>query len=80
MEFVNCRGWWSREVDLMLVMGLRRFVLLGLADEEVSMAGYVWYGRNRGDGRWTSDGVGVMVNWNLESRGVVHERDWRGWG
>ena len=59
MKFVNCRGWWSREVVLMLVMGLSRFVLLGLADEEVSMAGYVWYGWNRGDGRWTSDDVRV---------------------
>ena len=59
MKFVNCRGWWSREVDLMLVMWLSRFVLLGLADEEVSMAGYVCYGWNRGDGRWTSDDVRV---------------------
>ena len=39
--FVNCRGWWSREVDL------KRFDVLVLAeaflqyDEEVSMAWYV---------------------------------------
>ena len=46
MGFVNCRGWWSREVDLKLVMGLKTFDVLGLVeeflqkDEEVSVA---WY-------------------------------------
>ena len=44
--FVNCRGWWSREVDLKLVMGLTSFDVLGLVetflqkDKEVSVAGY----------------------------------------
>ena len=47
MGFVNCSGWWSREVVLKLVIGLKRFVLLGLAemflqkDEEVSVHGMV---------------------------------------
>ena len=72
--FVNCRGWWSREVDLKLVMGLKRFDVLGLAeiflqkDEEISMAEYVWYGRNREGSRRTSGGVGVLMNRSLESR------------
>ena len=40
--FVNCRGWLSREVDLKLVMGLKRFDMLELPetvlqkDEEVA--------------------------------------------
>ena len=68
VRFVNCRGWWSREVDLKLVMGLKRFGMLGIAetflqkDEEVSVAGYVWYGRNREGGRRASGGVGVLEN------------------
>ena len=45
--------------------GLKRFGVLGLAetflqkDEEVSVAGYVWYGGNRVGGRQASGGVGV---------------------
>ena len=42
--FVNCRGWWSREVDMKLLLELKRFSVLGLAEtflkpEEVSMTG-----------------------------------------
>ena len=45
--------------------------MLGLAetflqkDEEMSMAGYVWYGRNSEGGRQASGGVGMLVNRNL---------------
>ena len=57
----------------MLVTGLKRFDVLELAetflqkDEEVSVPGYVWYGRNRGGSR-ASGGVGVLVNRSLELR------------
>ncbi len=54
-DLLTARGWWTREVDLRLVMGLKRFDVLGLAepflqkDEVVSVTEYVWYGRKR---RW----------------------------
>ena len=65
--------WWSREVDLKLVMGLKRFYVLGLVEmflqkDEVSLARNMWYGRNSEGGRQASDGVGVLVNRSLESR------------
>ena len=34
----------------------------------MSVAGYVWYGRNREGGSWASGGVGVLVKRSLESR------------
>ena len=83
--FVNCRGWWSREVDLKLVMGLKRFDVLRLAEmflqkgEEVSVTGFVWYGRNReGGGRQASGAVRVLVNRSLESR-VCSAREGLAW-
>ena len=50
---MNCRGWWSREVDIKLMLQELKLYVLGLAEtflreeEEASVAGYVWYGRNR---------------------------------
>ena len=70
-----CRVWWLREVDLKLVMGLKRFDMLWLAktfllkDEEVFVAGYVCRSRNREGGWRASAGVGVLVQQRtLESR------------
>ena len=79
VRFVNCRAWWPREVDLKLVMGLRRFDVLWLAetflrkDEAVSVTGYMRYGRNSEGGRRASGGVGVLVNRSLESRVSARE-------
>ena len=61
-------------MDLKLIMGLKRFDKLELAeiflqkDEEVSVAGYVWYGKKREGGRQASGGVEVLVNRSFELR------------
>ena len=59
--FVNCRRWWSREVDLKY--GFEEVLCVGISGDvekdEVSLAGYVWYERNREGGRQANDGVGV---------------------
>ena len=65
-------------------MGLKKFDVLWLAemflqkDAEVSMAGYVWDGRNKESCRRANGGVGVLVNRSLEWAWVVHERGWFG--
>ena len=30
--FIDCRGWWSREVDVKVLLGVKRFDVLGLAE------------------------------------------------
>ena len=48
--FMNCRGWWSREVDIKLTLQKLKLDVLGTflrEEEEASVAGYVWYGHNR---------------------------------
>ena len=30
--FIICRGWWSREADVKVLLGLTRFDVLGLAE------------------------------------------------
>ena len=67
LGFVNCRGWWSREVDIKLTLQELRLDVLGLAEtflrgeEEASAAGYVWYGHNRQGSKRASGGVGILV-------------------
>ena len=71
---MNCRGWWSREVDIKLRLQELKLDILGLAEtflreeEEASVAGYVWYGRNRKGCKRASGGVGMLVRKELQSR------------
>ena len=71
-------------MDLKLVMGLKRFNVLGLVDiflqkdEGVIVAGYMWYGRNRENGKRSSGDVEVLVNMSSESR-VSSVRDGLVW-
>ena len=44
---MNCRGWWSREVDIKLTLQGLKLDVLEREEEEASVAGYVWYGHNR---------------------------------
>lgn len=37
--FINCRGWWSREVDVKLMLSNRRLDVLGLAETFSSSGG-----------------------------------------
>ena len=66
--FLNCRGWWSREVDVMCVLKSKSFDLLGQAkifqqqEGEADIPGYVWYGHNRARDKHASGGVGLLVN------------------
>ena len=62
---MNCRGWWSREVDIKLTFQELKLDVLGLAEtflreeDEASVAGYVWYGRNREGCKRASGGVSI---------------------
>ena len=61
-------------MDLKLAMGLKRFDVLRLMAmflqkiEELSVAGYMWYGRNSEGDRRANGSVGALVNRTLESR------------
>ena len=77
--FINCKERWSREVDVKVLLGLKRFDVLGLAGtflkiEEVSETGYEWYCRNRGGCKWSSGGMAVLVHMSLELSKKVKER------
>ena len=80
LGFLNCRGWWLREVDINMVLqqlnlGLAETFLVG--DEVPKVVGYQWFGRNRVGGRKASGGVGLLVRNSLkvkllnEHEGVV---------
>ena len=58
-------------MDVKILLGLKMFDIVGLAEmflkeEEVSVAGYEWYGRNSDGGKRASGGVAVLVHRNLE--------------
>ena len=51
-------------MDVMVLLGLKRFDVLGLEmflmkEEEVSVTGYEWYDRNRDCGKWASGSAGI---------------------
>ena len=81
LGFVNCRGWWSREVDIKLMLQELKLDVLVLAEtflrkeEEASVAGYVWYGRNREGCKRASGGVGMLVRKELQSRLLSCQRE-----
>ena len=64
LGFINCRGWWSREVDIRVMLKEKGLDVLGLAetflqrDQEGEVVGYVWYGMNRVGGRRQVEGLG----------------------
>ena len=53
LGFLNRRGWWSREVEVNLVLQQLDLDIFGLAEtflrkgEEPQVGGYKWYGNNR---------------------------------
>ena len=81
LGFVNCRGWWSREVDIKLRLQELKLDVLDLAEtflreeDEASVAGYVWYGRNREGCKRASGGVGILVRKELQSRLLSCQRE-----
>ena len=40
--FINCRGWWSREVDLKLILKGMKLDILGLAEMLLQKEEDVW--------------------------------------
>ena len=82
--FLNCRGWWSREVDVNMVLRELRLDVFGLAEtflqrnEVPSVAGYSWFGCNRERGRKAGGGVGLLVRNGLKAR-VLKEHEAMMW-
>ena len=76
LGFLNCRGWWSREVDIRLMLRKKGLDVLGLAETFLQLdqegkvgggggggGGYVWYGMNRVGVKKASGGVGLLVHY-----------------
>ena len=75
---MNCRGWWSREIDIKLMLQELKLDVLETflrEEEEASVAGYVWYGRNREGCKRASGGVGILVRKELQSRLLSCQRE-----
>ncbi len=81
MGFVNCRGWWSKEVDINMLLKQLDLDVLGLAetflqrDDEPDVAGYTWFGNNRIGGKRASGGVGLFVREGIQARILKKDMD-----
>ena len=81
LGFLNCRGWWSREVDVNLVLQQLDLDIFGLAEtflrkgEEPQVGGYKWYGNNRKACKRASGGVGLLVRDGLQARTLKDETE-----
>ena len=77
--FLNCRGWWSREVDVNLVLQQLDLDIFGLAEtflrkgEEPQVGG--WYGNNRKTCKRASGGVGLLVRDCFQARTLKDETE-----